>query len=281
MPKVVGVHGIAQQLKGPAQLAAQWYPALSDGVRLADRSLQPEDLAIAFYGNLFRKPGRMSGDWPPFTIGDITSPDEIELLELMWRDAARTEPVVPGPDDATMVKTPVTVQRALNALSRSRFFAGLAQHVMIGVVKQVHLYFTDDDVRETAISSVEEVVDSDTRVVIGHSLGSVVAYEAIARHPEWQVHSLVTVGSPLGIRNIVFDRLAPSPQHGRGSWPGTINAWVNVASPGDVVALVKSLADSFDGPVHDLLVDNESKAHDIAPYLSSAEVGRAVTEGFE
>lgn len=279
MSKVVGVHGIAQQLRGPGQLASEWGPALSDGLLLAGASISPGDFTAAYYGTLFRRPGKMSTDWPPFTIGDLTASDEVALLELFWQEAAELENAVPGPESETMVGTPRSVQRALNALSNSRFFAGLAERVMIAVVKQVHLYFTDESVREAAIASVEQAVDTETRVIVGHSLGSVVAYEALARHPEWGVRSLVTLGSPLGIRNVVFDRLRPSPLDGRGVWPGSITAWVNVADAHDVVALVKRLGDTFDGPIEDLLVDNEAKAHDVAPYLSSREVGRAIAAG--
>ena len=50
--------------------------------------------------------------------------------------------------------------------------------------------------------------------MVGHSLGSVVAYEALCAHPEWPVRALVTLGSPLGIRNLIFDRLVPAPAAG-------------------------------------------------------------------
>lgn len=57
-------------------------------------------------------------------------------------------------------------------------------------------------------------VDADTRVVVGHSLGLVVAYEALCAHPQWPVQALVTLGSPLGRRNLIFDKLVPP--HGPG-----------------------------------------------------------------
>lgn len=278
MVAVVGVHGIAQQYKGPNHLAATWLPSLQDGVHFAGGELSPTDFAMAFYGNLFRAPGAMAVGLPPLTASDLNDEDA-DLLDLWWREAARVDGAVPGPDAHTMVRTPKSVQRALNALSQSRFFAGAAERVMVGVVKQVRLYFSDPSVRAAAIGSVEDVVTDDTRVLVGHSLGSVVAYEALAAHPEWRIDTLVTVGSPLGISNLVFDKLAPSPTHGRGAFPGTARAWVNVASPGDVVALVKQLASKFDGPVADHLVENGAKAHDASPYLTSVEVGAAVIHG--
>ena len=279
MAAVVGVHGIAQQYKGPSELAAAWLPSLQDGVHFAGSELRA-DFAMAFYGNMFRGNGTMAGGFPPLTVADLDDSDA-ELLELWWAEASRIDPAVPGPAAATMIRTPRVAQRALNALSQSRFFSGMAERAMIGAVKQVRLYFCDSQVREHAIRAVKDVVTADTRVIVAHSLGSVVAYEALAVHPEWNVRVLVTVGSPLGISNLVFDRLSPSPVEGRGVWPGSVAEWVNVASPGDVVALVKNLRDRFDGNINDHLVDNGAKAHDATVYLTTEQVGAAVRRGLE
>ena len=120
--------------------------------------------------------------------------------------------------------------------------------------------------------------------MVGHSLGSVVAYEALCAHPEWPVRALVTLGSPLGIRNLIFDRLLPAPAAGargevRGAWPGGVRSWVNVADAGDVVALVKDLRPLFGDQVACYLVHNGSHAHDVRPYLTAAETGAAIAAG--
>ena len=107
-------------------------------------------------------------------------------------------------------------------------------------------------------------VDEDTWVVVGHSLGSVVAYEALCAHPEWPVRALVTLGSPLGIRNLIFERLVPAPVIGKtgklaGAWPGRAQAWTNVADAADVVALTKDLRPLF-GPDVAFLLDRKRVA---------------------
>ncbi len=76
-----------------------------------------------------------------------------------------------------------------------------------------------------------------TRVLIGHSLGSVVAYECLCAHPEWKVNTFVTLGSPLGIRNLIFDLLDCGSHHIVGAWPGSVRSWDNIADAGDIVAL--------------------------------------------
>ena len=59
------------------------------------------------------------------------------------------------------------------------------------------------------------------------------------------VQLLLTLGSPLGIRNVVFDRVTPTPGPAGGVWPGAVSRWVNVADPNDVVALRKDLQPLF------------------------------------
>ncbi len=127
------------------------------------------------------------------------------------------------------------------------------------------------------------MIESDTRVVIGHSLGSVVAYEALCAHSSWPVRTLITLGSPLGIRHLLFDRLDPPPAmegtERLGRWPGGIERWTNIADAGDVVALVKDLSQRFGKGVESILVHNGATAHDVRPYLTAKETGRAISAG--
>ncbi len=279
MARIVGIHGIAQEVRGPDVLRAQWAPALRDGVVLSGAEPPDEaDLAIAFYGNLFRKKGGKAVGDAQYMAADVEEGFEQELLETLWAGAAASDDAVPGPDAKTKLRTSKTVQRALNALSQSRFFSGLTERMIIGFIKQVHVYMSDDSVRAEIQELVERVVGPDTAVLVGHSLGSVVAYEAACAHPDWDV-SLVTLGSPLGIRNLVFERLRPSPQNDRGQFPESAATWTNIADTGDVVALVKRLAPLFGERVNDLLVNNGSKAHDVSPYLTAAQTGHAIAEG--
>jgi pimeloyl-ACP methyl ester carboxylesterase len=290
MAQVVCVHGIGQQLKGEDSLAGLWQPALRDGLRRAGcpEKRMPTDgeLRCVFYGDVFRPVGRKLdvGD-PWLTAADATDFDQ-ELLMAWWRGAAESDPGVIDPEARTLVRAPGSVQAGLRALSGSAFFAGLADRVKLFDLQQVRRYMTDPDVRRDVQDRIAAEVGEDTRVVVGHSLGSVVAYEALCAHPEWPVRALVTLGSPLGIRNLIFDRLRPRPTvrdsgQPMGVWPGAVESWVNVADAGDAVALVKDLRPQFGAKVGCYLVSNGSHAHDVKPYLTAAETGAAIAAGLE
>jgi hypothetical protein len=279
MARIVGVHGVGHQFSGENSVRAEWLPALKDGLaRVGRRFSSDDDFDCAFYGHLFRRQGKTAGD-PPLDSLDVDENWELQLLELWWREAARIDSGVTGPGVSTKLSIPHFVQRALNALSQSRFFAGLADHVLISDLKQVRHYLEKSEVRRAACASIEQRVASDTTVIIAHSLGSVVAYEGLCAHPEWPVRTFVTIGSPLGISNLIFNKLQPSPEGGTGVWPQGIHRWFNIADKGDVVALVKKLGDRFGPHITDSLIDNGAKAHDATRYLTSKELGYAVSAG--
>jgi len=150
-------------------------------------------------------------------------------------------------------------------------------------LRQVRLYMTDPGIRDQVQRRVAAAVRAETRVVVGHSLGSVVAYEALCAYPGWPVTTLVTLGSPLGIRNLIFDRLRPAPTAEtrglRGAWPGRVEMWANIADSRDVVALVKDLRPLFGVQVSSWLVSNCASAHAVQPYLTAPETGAAIAAG--
>ncbi|MER5659902.1 hypothetical protein [Streptomyces mirabilis] len=281
MARLVSVHGIGQQYSGERQLHAAWHPALADGLTRAGAPPLPEsDLECAFYGDLFRTAGRtLAVQDPPLDASDVAEGLESDLLLALWAEAARTDEAVLPPGARTLARTPGTVQRALNALSRSRFFAGVALRTLVADLKQVRAYLTDPVVHAAVQHRLADRIAPDTRVLVAHSLGTVVAYEALCAHPEWPVRTLVTLGSPLGIRNLVFERLRVPDVGKPGDWPGSVEQWTNIADEGDVVALQKDLRPLFGPRVECHLVRNGARAHDATRYLNTPQTGRAVTDG--
>jgi hypothetical protein len=280
--RIVLVHGIGQQVKGPRTILDEWYPALCDGLAIAhDTDVKPgqDEVAVGFYGDIFRLQGGRGLDGPPRDASDVSAPEDKQWLRTWWEEAATTETSVHGPDEPGRIRTANWIQQALDALSHSAFFAGLSEHTLVSSLSQVRRYFTDPAIRQAIRDRVGACVTSETRVIVAHSLGTVAAYEAMCAHPQWSGISLVTLGSPLGIRNLVFDRLEPPPSAHRGRWPQSASNWVNIADTGDIVALVKALQPLFDGPVTDVLVHNGARAHDVRPYLTARETGRAVAAG--
>lgn len=302
MSRVVVVHGVGRQLDTAETLLAEVEPALRGGVGLAVRRdptlgrLAEGETVCAGYGDLYRRPGTRGE--PYYRAEDVEPGYETELLETWWREAARLDPRIPGPDTAPadrpgpaprgavghFASRPLAVdrvRRALQALTHTRFFGAVSDRLLISDLKQVRRYFTEPELRSAVRARAAELITPETRVVVGHSLGSVVAYEVLcALPPGHKPLTLVTLGSPLGLAKLVFDRLEPAPaQDGTGVWPAAVERWTNLADSSDVVALVRELAPRFGPDVLDLPVDNGAQMHSMRAYLTAVETGTAIATG--
>lgn len=277
MTSILAVHGIGQQMETPQSLHRKWWPAMVAGVRAAGGNLTADATLICpCYGSLFRPIGFLAATDPPFVASDIRT-WEADLLRAWWQAAAGVDRNVVAPGASTLVSWPSSIQRGLNALLNARFFASVAENALIFDLRQVNVYINDENNGKFAIrEEVAKAVREDVRVIVAHSFGSVVAYELLSAHPEWPVKTLITLGSPLGMPNLIFDRLEPPPANGRGRWPGNVKTWVNIADPGDIVALEKRLASRFGERVEDVAVDNGATAHDATSYLNARETGGAI-----
>ncbi len=285
MARIVGIHGIGQQYKGAHELHRGWWDALRDGLVAAkrkdvDSSLAEGDLEVSFFGTLFRPPGAMGGDdFPPYTAKDL-DPEDRQLLEAFYTETLALQPELAPPSGA-MGSIKVGIEAMAQRLLHSPTFASVVERAFIGNLKQVSKFLQSPPTKDLVFANVAEHVTEETRIVIGHSLGSVVAYEYLCREAPPGVELLITLGSPLGIPNLIFDHLTPAPTEQGGAWPGAVRRWVNIADPDDVVALRKDLAGLFPpppgvDPVLDEPVENGDEPHAISRYLNSAEAGTAV-----
>lgn len=283
MARVVVVHGIGQQTEGGLTLHARLFPALQEGVVRAGGSVQPDEVLFASYGDFFRPQAEVLAPALAFGPRDVEKDYESRLLLTLWESAASADPRVVPPSEEVLARTPAWVSRALAALSRSSFLAGVSDRLLIGDLKQVHHYFADQDLRSGIRNAVAACVTDDTRVIVAHSLGSVVAYEVLCAAPGPAVLSLVTLGSPLGLANLIFDRLQPEPgppgEGMRGHWPGPVLSWTNIADAGDVVAAMEDLRPLFGAAIRQIRVHNGSHAHDMRPYLTERLTGAAIVAG--
>ena len=108
---------------------------------------------------------------------------------------------------------------------------------------QVSAFLEDiEGSRRQVLDRFAAAMADDTRVVIAHSLGSVVAYEA-AHEIGFDLDALITLGSPLGVDGYVRHRLTPP-----DLIPPGVGRWVNICHPTEPVALTNELAPIFRDP---------------------------------
>jgi hypothetical protein len=284
--RLVLVHGRSQQGLNPADLQSNWLETLRRGAAKINRSL-PERLDVVFpyYGDKLDEFARQF-DLPLTTdIQAKGSPVNTDFLnfqaqvaeEMRQRAGVTDAQVLEEFGTNTTEKGPQNwawVQAIIRAIDRNA--GGVSQSVLETFMRDVYLYTTRMGVRDNIDRIVGSALNETPCVVIGHSLGSVVAYNVLRndRRP-LNVRAYVTVGSPLAIR-AVRDRFRPI------GFPTLARTWYNAFDPRDVVSLYPLDAANF--PVTPSIenfggVNNATdNRHGIVGYLDDADVAKHVLD---
>ncbi|WP_406397767.1 hypothetical protein OH805_02515 [Streptomyces sp. NBC_00879] len=300
-PRLIYVHGNGNKVRSEL-LKSQWDTALF-GRDMGDSSRMAYWAALRYERPLpDHRPDPLQGgpvDGVPLEAEGRAAPVEFETpeefvartLDEARFDASGIAPEsVPGTGEVkcalsewllemtylgdTLAETEETgqgTQLPLEALplprtARKAVFRQLVKHTY----RDVHAYFFGGAgaAIRGVVKGALEGLDGAPLAVVGHSLGSIVAYEVLADEDR-DVELFVTLGSPLAITE-VQDHLAKPP-----AVPSGVRAWRNASDLRDLVALDHTLRPEY-APVEkvtDLLVTNDSKNHHgISEYLGNPQV---------
>jgi subtilisin family serine protease len=307
---VLYVHGIGNK---PPQsiLHCQWDTALwgyrlGEQSRLAywvnrDRYHVPENRTCASADSLLgsshvrvRNAERRAAGLPPVTTAALLAgltgdADQKATLEAIARKIQAGPPERDGKEDAP--RAPRGRRRAriipfVGPIVRGAITNLVTEHLL----PDVHDFLFDEARRDFMLSTVEDrlTTGGGPFVVIGHSLGSVIAYTALQRlsadEHAIDVRLFITLGSPLGMEEIRegVGRILNRRDLRHLPFPGCVHDWVNVNDRLDPVAIDTNIAnDITDGAVKDLHVENPDgvlDAHSATGYLSTPEVRKVVRE---
>ena len=164
----------------------------------------------------------------------------------------------PSSDDIKEIESlAIRVTRMLRVLGDALPFFGrlIAKQRMRLTIAEAHRYLQDRRGVATAIRGLlrdvllEAWTAGERVLLIGHSLGSVIAYDTL-----WElsrdepgsghVELFVTLGSPLGTR-MILKGLRGAGRHGRDLYPTNIVRWQNFSARGELTALHPELKPFF------------------------------------
>jgi pimeloyl-ACP methyl ester carboxylesterase len=266
---IVGIHGVGNHHYVAASdsvasatnaISGEWADALEQGLAgFGISPTAPPGLRVAYYAHLLHRGTPQGSD-------NVTFLDENEEdLLIDWVDQLAPAAVPLG-------------QRTARARSAAEWlihrFGDHALGLALKFVREASAYLNCETRRKVCDAVAEVIARELPRVVIAHSLGTVVAYETLWEHPELSVDLLLTLGSPLAMPKVIFERLDPEPVSGRGQCPPGVAAWANLADAGDIVAIPRAgLAPYFDGITHDApaIVIGKNAFHSVTSYLAAPE----------
>ncbi|MFD9793305.1 serine peptidase [Streptomyces sp. NPDC059070] len=273
---IVAVHGIGNHLSGrspeqaAAELASQWRLKLQHGFTAAGLGYHRlPALHAAYYAHHIHAAERQAA------MPDVLAIDEPEQSIVIDWALALGSPTLK--EQQGLMTAPL--RQILSWVSRRRNIPiGTVIRLAVQLAGEVRRYLHVPQIRAAARSTVAETIrQARPRVVLAHSLGSVVAYEALHAHPELTVDCFVTLGSPLGLPGGIFDHLVPAPIAERGARPAGVRYWVNLADTGDLVAIPRRLGDRFPVDQHADTPIGRIDFHTFGAYLSTPLTAAAIT----
>ena len=189
--RVLGIHGVGNLqpslAPGPAarRIADRWLKALAK--RLDSTALTVE---MAYYAHLLS-----SAESLP------QGEEDLDLLPpLAQEDALIWGGLLGAGDDIPQGRLSAPLRALVDWIARTYGLDHrLARMFIVLFFAEVNAYFTDSDRRGAAVTEVADALKRvEPRMVVAHSLGSVVAYEALWTSPHPEIELFLTLGSPSG-----------------------------------------------------------------------------------
>lgn len=271
MTRVLAIHGVNQYdpARTPeaaaARLGGVWTRALNDKLPVP---LEAADMRLLYYADLLQPTGPAAQ----------SSGDDLDHMSAEAADAVRRWGELHGVDLNEAQGRALTPARwVADAVARRK---GLDQKLVRKFVAD-HFPELVSYLHSPARAAVQQrLTDAITaekpRVLIAHSLGSVVAYDTLWRHAQ-EVDVLVTIGSPLAMPDIVFPHLQHTPKNDKGSRPQGVPHWINIADPGDLVAIPQPLTHRFDNVTSNLSAGiGAFSFHQAVSYLKCSTTAKAL-----
>ena len=282
--KLVFVHGRSQQGKDPVALKSTWIQALRKGAEAVGMDIPANlDIAFPFYGDVlddFTKQLNLPLTTDIQAKGEgIANEDFLQFQaeiadDLRIQKGISDEQVNQEYGDNPKPKGPLNwewVQAILRALDKHG--GGINQLTLELFTRDVFLYTRRSLVRENIDKIVADTITEEPTIVVGHSLGSVVAYSVLRYDKRTlNIPLYVTVGSPLGIRAI---RNQFKPLVGPN-----VKSWFNAFDERDVVSLYPLDEDNF--PVNPAvenykgLMNHTNNRHGIVGYLDNPTIAKRI-----
>lgn len=236
---VIFIHGLANK-PPPDQLRDIWLNALAadfDNNKGFDLGAKGVREKFVYWANLFYKNPMLARNYESRKDElNESVEDDIELpadawMQLMLKKFPIDEDNIFGDAPTSEVMDPQYERIPLPWFVKKL--------VIKHFLKEAHNYLFNvngirDKIRKQVIDSINQRQADEQVVLVGHSLGAVIAYDVLSDMPEApEVDGFVTIGSPLGIDEIQ-DKLTWSRDNG---FPSKLKgSWVNVYDPYDIVA---------------------------------------------
>ena len=283
--RILMVHGIAQGGRDENELKQIWIETLQEGFDMANKPW-PKVVSVDFpyYGDMLDAFVAQANLPTPASVQAKGPGQNLDFEKFM--QSALDQMKVAGriSDDQVRNQLPANGSQEkgiqnwgwVQAIARviDNRLTPASNFTIELFLREVFLYIARRQVADAINAVVAQRLTAEPTIVIGHSLGSVVAYNVLQAHrSQIDLRRFITVGSPLGLRAI-------SSKLGVASNVADPVGWFNAYDDADIVAL--NPLDKTWFPVrpkitnHGKVNNNTDNHHGIVGYLNDAMVAAQV-----
>lgn len=277
--KIIGIHGLRNKPPEP-NLSELWERALEDGLKYNERLDVRDrlDFELVYWADFMYPQGSSPQREYPVLEGPYPSYED-GLLDALRGNA---QDILDQPLD--WAKRFFGIQNTADTFLKHRF-------------DDLARYYAEPAVRKELRGRLRKAIDRAGRkrvMVIAHSMGSIVAYDALRElgkeQPNAVIDHFVTIGSPLGLPHCKLKILVESGSHTLRT-PSVVRRWSNLAERRDPVSFDNHLAGDYrnnflgvqvldDLVCNDLVPDDDGQPdfHSSIGYLRCPEMSHRVRE---
>jgi len=243
---IIGIHGLGT--KPPRMLLKRWWrKALKEGLNRISQPKLSVPFEMVYWADIVHE--KSEKPW-------IMNKDNPLYLDEPYRKAVPAAPKKEKPLRSAVYKY---LENQLDKIFLNKDLSmnleGVTDKILSRYFQDLNLYYSGGPevrqaIQKRLLHSLETHQDKDI-LLISHSMGSIIAYDALTGDgKDYGIHTLVTIGSPLGLPVVVGRIFAAQKQADPKSAvlraPENIsNSWYNFSDLEDNVALDHTLADDY------------------------------------
>lgn len=300
--ELIFIHGRSQQEKDSIALKAEWINSLEEGLEKSGLKLPIPESQVRFpyYGDTLAglAAGLSENEAKNVILRGPSGQDDPDLQAFVTKVLEEVADRRKISDDIRLaVARAVSIERGgptviergplnwgwLQGLIRvlDQHLPGASGLSVALFTRDVYLYLKNGRMRGRINNGVQQAFTAGREsVVVGHSLGTVVAYWLLAEQGDvhnWNIPVFITLGSPLAVTEI---KQALRQELGLVRHPRCVEKWFNAMDPNDVVSLYPLTSKHFPiDPEIENKIDvenNTDNQHGIRGYLNDKDVAQRI-----
>ena len=251
---IIGIHGLGNK---PSRkiLKGWWKQSMQEGLKKSTGFNDDFQFELVYWADVFYdKPldPHISDPENPLFLDEIYTPSPPDYIPDPHPIRQKILDILEEQLDKIFLNEDLTVNFSFITDSIIRaYFKELDSYYAMECEDEGKANCRARDIIRKRTANIIKKYKEDEILIIGHSMGSIIAYDVLTfTIPDIDIHTFITMGSPLGLPVIRAKIAAESNSNnldpvGLLTPPGVLNKWINYSDLEDKIALIYDLTGKF------------------------------------